>query len=64
MTAVAITSDILYKKMSHLGTYILAEQQERNHAVPYHDAVNENSMETGKRKPIQYGKKKGVNLSS
>ena len=50
--------------MSHPGTYILAEQQERNHAVPYHDAVNENSMETGKRKPIQYGKKKGVNLSS
>jgi len=50
--------------MSHPGTYILAEQQERNHAVPYHDAVNENSMEMGKRKPIQYGKKKGVNLSS
>ena len=50
--------------MSHPGTYILAEQQERNHAVPYHDTVNENSMEMGKRKPIQYGKKKGVNLSS
>ena len=49
--------------MSHLGTYVLAEQQERNHAVPYHDDVNENSMEMGKRKPIQYGKKKGVNLS-
>lgn len=44
--------------MSHPGTYILAEQQERNHAVPYHDDVNENSMEMGKRKPIQYGKRK------
>ena len=50
--------------MSHPGTYILAEQQERNHAVPYNDTVNPNSMEMEMRKSIQYGKKKGVNLSS
>jgi hypothetical protein len=38
--------------MSHPGTYILAEQQERNHAVPYHDTVNPNSMEMEMRKSL------------